>query len=244
MSFRGLNLACLAAVALFLLLPGLDVRVSTLFYLPGHSFPLAGAPMYEIVRQSFRWTGNLSGVVGLALMLVWLLLGPERKVPARLWGYLFAVMAIGPGALVNLVVKPLWGRARPANVELFGGPHHFTPFYLPTDQCVWGCSFVSGEAAGATGLAIVLGVLLWPSFGPSGRRWLVAVLAGLALAASLLRVAMGRHFLSDITFGAFLSAYTALALYRVMGIAEVQPKMTRANLAADLRRLAGRLRGR
>ena len=62
-------------------------------------------------------------------------------------GLFFALLlVIGPGILVNVVVKPCWNRPRPCNVVEFGGPRPFLPVWQ------WGdnkndASFPSGHAA-------------------------------------------------------------------------------------------------
>jgi membrane-associated PAP2 superfamily phosphatase len=38
---------------------------------------------------------------------------------------------LGPGLLVNGVLKPLWGRPRPAQTELFGGSRPYQPWWQP-----------------------------------------------------------------------------------------------------------------
>lgn len=236
-----INLLFLAALAVFLAAPRLDILVSDQFFRPGQGFWLAASPTFRDLREVFRTSGNLVGVLGGVLLLASLAIGPARRIPARIWGYSFATMALGPGIAVNLIFKPVWGRARPANDALFGGTHSFTPIYQLTNQCTWNCSFVSGEAAAATGAAIVLGVLLWPMLRPRGHLLAALILALYAVAAAGLRVAMGRHFLSDVIFGSLVSAYTGWALYHAFRIAEAQPQVTASALAADARALVRRI---
>lgn len=232
-----LTLALLLAIAVFLLFPGLDPAVSGLFYRAGQGFWLSRAPWVMDLRTAYWVFGDTLGLLGLALMLLWLAIGRDRKVPARLWGFAFAAMALGPGVLVNFVFKPIWGRARPADTTLFGGPHQFTPFFAPANQCHWGCSFVSGEGAANAVTALLIGIFLWPLLQRRGR--IVAALALTAFAAfgSALRVMAGRHFLSDIVFGSFLSAYVTWWLYHRMDIAAARAALTREALSHDLRRL-------
>lgn len=239
----GLHLALVLAIALFAVAPQLDPVVSAQFYRARGGFWLAGNPVLRAFRELFRASGNLFGLAGGLCLAASLLIGTGRKVSTRIWGFWFGTMSLGPGLAVNLLLKPLWGRARPADTTLFGGASAFTPALLPADQCHWGCSFVSGEAAGAAGIAVVLGVLLWPGLAPRGR---IAVLTGLAayvLAVSGLRIAMGRHFLSDVIFGWLVAAYTGWALYRMLGINQARSDLTRVGVNSDLHSLVGRLPG-
>ncbi|MBI1219894.1 MAG: phosphatase PAP2 family protein [Rhodobacteraceae bacterium] len=237
----GLHLALVLAIATFAVAPQIDAEVSNQFYHAQGGFWLAALPAAKIVRELFRASGNLFGMAGGLLFALSLLIGHGRKVPTRIWGFWFGTMALGPGIAVNLLLKPLWGRARPADTTIFGGTNAFTPALLPTDQCHWGCSFVSGEAAAAVGVAIVLGVLLYPRLAKRGRIALGSGLCVYTIAVSGLRIAMGRHFLSDVIFGWLVAAYTGWALYRALGIRVAREELTCAGAISDARSLAGRL---
>jgi membrane-associated PAP2 superfamily phosphatase len=45
--------------------------------------------------------------------------------------FLILAVALGPGLLVNGLLKPGWGRPRPRQVEQFGGPRAFQPWWQP-----------------------------------------------------------------------------------------------------------------
>ncbi len=240
----GLHLALVLAVATFAIAPQLDVAVSSVFYRIDAGFWLAAIPALKVLREVFRAAENLFGVAGGLVLLMSLWLGPGRRIPARLWGFWCGAMALGPGIAVNAAIKPFWGRARPADTTLFGGHDTFTPALLPTDQCSWGCSFVSGEAAGAAGLAIVVGVLIWPMLAPRSRGIMLAGLGAFVVLVSGLRIAMGRHFLSDVVFGWLVAAYTAWILYEVLRIREARQSLTPETLLSDLKGLAARMSAR
>ena len=109
-------------------------------------------------------------------------------------------MALGPGLLANTVFKDHWGRARPAQIEAFGGSHHFTPAPLPAAQCARNCSFVSGHAA--LGFSLVAFAFLLP---PGRRRHRgIAAALGFGALVGLVRIAQGGHFLSDVVYAGLL----------------------------------------
>lgn len=142
--------AILAAAAvvglsgLFLLLPGVDLAVSLLFYRPEAGFFLAGDPLLRALRKS----STLVMLLMLALPLGRWLLRLARRRPAGRSARqaLFAALglAIGPGLVVNGLLKELWGRARPVNVDVFGGDAPFTAAWVVSSACQSNCSFVSG----------------------------------------------------------------------------------------------------
>ena len=67
---------------------------------------------------------NVVALGALALWLATLALRGRTRVPARLWGFVVALYVLGPGLIVNALLKSYWGRARPAAV--FEGEARFT----------------------------------------------------------------------------------------------------------------------
>jgi membrane-associated PAP2 superfamily phosphatase len=117
--------------------------------------------------------------------------------------------ALGPGLLVNGVLKHAMGRPRPYETVYFGGTQ---PYLRPFEPGIpfHGSSFVSGHAAMAflfVGLFFVL----------KGRgRW-IALLGGtcFGLAVGWSRVIRGDHFPSDILLAGALDFVLAAALARL-----------------------------
>ncbi len=230
----------------FALWPGIDLAVSGLFYRPGAGFVAAGWPGLDILRRLFWGLSLAMLAVALVAFSVALVLGQAARVQARVWGFVVLGFLLGPGILVDVILKANWGRARPADIAAFGGTLDFTQPFVIAGQCARNCSFVSGEAAGTAMAALIAG-LLGRHLIPAGRRWQIfAALVVLAAVAGGLRVITGRHFVSDVVFAAFLMAFVAFALYRTMGIAAARHSLTGANLRADLaalRRIMAGLRG-
>ena len=56
---------------------------------------------------------------------------------------------IGCGLIANLYFKDTWGRARPINIQEFGGDKIYTQAFVKSDQCERNCSWISGEASAA-----------------------------------------------------------------------------------------------
>ena len=146
--------------------------------------------------------------------LAWLL-GMQRSLPAlrrlrRPAAALFLCLTLGLGLLVHGVFKDHWGRARPVQVEAFGGQATFTSPLQPSQACRSNCSFVSGHAG--TGFALIavgtLGCLA------TRRRWFwIGTLGGAVLGS--LRIAQGGHFLSDILFAWLMLWGVSLAIRAV-----------------------------
>ena len=199
-----------AALVLFLLLPQLDLWFRGCSMHRGRGFVLESWPPIILVYRSVPWVawGIVLVTAGAA---IWLFL-----VGRPLWRFdrkalLFVAFstALGPGFLANTVLKDHWGRARPVQIEAFGGPHHFTPAPLPAAECARNCSFVSGHAALGFSL-VAFAFLLQP--GPPRRRGIGAALA-VGGVVGLVRIAQGAHFLSDVVFAGLLVFGTTALLY-------------------------------
>ena len=205
----------LVAGIVFTLAPSIDLAVSRAFF-DGTGFWAANSTPLNQFRDI------LYGMIFAMLLIALISLGfgaighPIWAVPTKVWGFISAMILLGPGLVVNTMLKGNWGRARPDVITDFGGTLNFTPALIPSDQCPSNCSFVSGEGAGATALFIAILVLL-PYAVPARWHRPVLAAAGLICTAGIaLRVIMGRHFLSDAVFAVLFTSLIALILHRLI----------------------------
>ena len=124
-------------------------------------------------------------------------------------GFVVLAGALGPGLLVNSGFKENWQRARPYQVEPFGGTQQFTRATVMTDQCNNNCSFVSGHVAcGIFFVSLMLvqrrRALAWATSG---------VLAGLVIGFA--RMADGAHWLSDVLWACPITLVCSLSLIHI-----------------------------
>jgi len=190
-----LLVALIALALLFLLLPQLDLAISGLFAGAG-GFPLQLDPTIGRFNRAVLMVGRVgSGILLVLAILAWL---PFMAARLRHWRhallFLLLAAALGPGLLVNVVLKEWSGRARPVMVQEFGGPKRFTAALVLADQCERNCSFVSGHASIAT-----MAMAGWFLARTRRRRraWLWGGLA-FALLAGVARIVVGAHFASDV----------------------------------------------
>jgi lipid A 4'-phosphatase len=125
--------------------------------------------------------------------------------------YLLASLILGPGLIVNVLLKDHWGRARPLYISQGGGTAHFTPPLIVTDQCQSNCAFSSGHAA--LGYWLVSVALLAP---PAWRGRAVAGALAFGTLIGFTRIAQGAHFLSDVVASGIIVVAVALVLRRRM----------------------------
>ena len=127
------------------------------------------------------------------------------RLPFAHWVYLAICQAAGPGTCGQFGIQgPLGESTTKGRIE-FGGKKTFTPPLTRTDQCDNNCSFVSGEAASVFVPFYAMALLL-PQLGP------VLLAAGTicGLAAGLIRIAQGAHFLSDVIFASIFMLMTVV----------------------------------
>jgi lipid A 4'-phosphatase len=164
-------------------------------YCAGFTFQLY--PLVSGIRELLHPVPAILGGILIVILLIELRGGMRWRNPGiRMKGVLIAALLLGPGLLVNGILKEFWGRPRPWMTEDFGGWLPFVEAGVNTDYCARNCSFVSGEAA-AAGWLMCLSLLLLVK-----NR----IVAGIAVAAisvvmALFRVAFGAHYLSDAVLG-------------------------------------------
>jgi lipid A 4'-phosphatase len=205
----GLPIAVgVAAGAVFLARPEIDLGLARLFYAPDAGFVGERLGWVRVLREAF--VVLYFGTIGLCLAgllliwrgrLQWLSLGKTE------WLFLAACLAAGPGLVANLILKDQWGRARPRHVVELGGAKAFTPALVLADQCRRNCSFVSGDAS-STYVTFYAAAAVIPQW--SATLVVVGTVAGLA--TGLIRMSQGGHFLSDVVFAGVFMALTVLLL--------------------------------
>ena len=161
--------AAVAILSLFALAPGLDLAVSRFFY-GAHGF-IGASFAAKAGREVFR-VAPYTLLIGMILAYLVKRFGGLR-IPApsgRAALFLFLSMVIGPGLIVNTGLKDHAHRPRPVNVQEFGGPSEFRPWYRFDGACEKNCAFASGEAA--QGFWMVAPALLAPP------PWRGAAIAG------------------------------------------------------------------
>jgi membrane-associated PAP2 superfamily phosphatase len=206
-------LAPAALIAVFLALrPEFDLRIAAIFYDPATRWSQApGTAVTGRLREVLY--PLVIGAIACAFAVAAVRRRRAGQRPAVRWRqvvFLAGTLAIGPGLLVNGVLKDQWARPRPGSVTQFGGTHAFVPWWDPRGTCEQNCSFVSGEvAAAAWTLAPALLVA-----GPLRPLAIAAAVAFTALVAAQ-RVMTGGHFFSD---GALAAALTFFVIWAGWGL--------------------------
>lgn len=194
--------------ALFILFPEIDLNVTALFYRDG--FYLEHHPFNDVI---YTWAPRIINFFVVSLLIGTLYCHFKKcstifNIRKTALLYLFTAILVGPGIIVNLVLKEFVDRPRPRHIEQFGGSKSFVPALIVSDQCQSNCSFVSGHAAGGFSL-IALAFLF------HGRRrhliFVASVITGGII--GLVRMMQGGHFLSDVIFAFLVTYLTSKIIY-------------------------------
>ena len=191
--------------ALFILYPQIDIAIAKLFY-DGSSFSANGSVVEEFFYYSVKPLIITMILFSLAIYIYNLIKKTAiLKIDTKVIIYLILTLSLAPGLIVNVTLKENWGRARPAQIEEFGGDKIFTPAFIISNQD--GYSFSSGHSAAAFSL---IGFVLLAR--RRKRTWMrLAVMYGVSVSAA--RMAAGGHFLSDTLTSFFIVWITTHILY-------------------------------
>jgi len=193
---------------LFIFFPQIDLDAASFFY-DGESFILKGTPFEVFFFQSVRViTGFM--ILSYLFIIVHYFITKQTifNISKKVLLYIFLVLSIAPGLIVNSVLKEHMGRARPVDIVQFGGNKEFTPAFIPSNQ--GGNSFTSGHAAAAfslTGFALLA----------SRKRQLwMGVALSYGVAVIIARMGAGGHFLSDNITSFFIVFISTHILYKII----------------------------
>ena len=215
---QALTLTAMAAVVfiVFGIWPGLDLWVSGLFFASKTGFDGFASGIWNQLRLAvWRVSEIVLALSVLAYLAQRIAPFPLLRATRHLSGFTAALYLLGPGLLVDVLLKPLWGRARPAQVTDFGGSLAFTPPHVLSHQCTSNCSFVAGEMAGAVALAVVFFMVVDRMKGRitlSQQRIAQGLILLVPLFVGVQRIAAGRHFLSDVILSTIFVLLCALLL--------------------------------
>jgi lipid A 4'-phosphatase len=201
-------IAVVAVGLLFILFPEIDLAVSNLFYTPGEGFYLSSLPW---VQFFYHYGPQIVVILSMFVLLFFITAYIRRKktfnVDNVIWLYLVLVMLIGPGLIVNVILKDNWGRCRPAETVNFGGTEKFSPALIITGNGNDHASFVSGHSA--TGYALLALSLVLTRY----RRLVFTFAVFYGSLIGLARIIQGGHFLSDVVFSFIVVYLTAKILH-------------------------------
>jgi len=188
-------------------LTDLDIQLAALFY---HSQHLVGDWPFQhgkVIKLLYDIAFPFTVTAGFAALAVYIVgyFHPYARRFRRRALYILLVIVLGPGLVVNLIVKDHWGRPRPLHIQQFSGEYHYVPplklGHTPDK------SFVCGHCS--------VGYAFFALYFLSQNHKVFYFILTLALAWSMgfTRMTSGSHFVSDILWSGYLVFLVAFALY-------------------------------
>jgi lipid A 4'-phosphatase len=112
---------------LFAIFPQWDLQIAASFWDPASKkFPLATTWLPNEARKVGDWTVWVILLTAVSAIIVKLVFPRTRMlIRPSIAFFLIFTFVVGPGLVVNGLVKPYWARPRPDFVEQFGGHEHF-----------------------------------------------------------------------------------------------------------------------
>jgi membrane-associated PAP2 superfamily phosphatase len=211
--FIALGLSAFVGL-LFGIFPELDLKLAALFYDPAtKTFPIKFDALAAFVRDATMWIAwamALPALVALLIKVTW----PDRPLlmSGRAIVFLLMTLVLSAVVLSNFAFKSHWGRPRPVVVTEFNSgefaPLKFVPWWDPRGGCAWNCSFFSGE--GATAFWTYAPAALAP---PAWRPLAYAAATLFGVVTSVLRMAFGGHFFTDVAAAALVTFFVIWLAY-------------------------------
>lgn len=194
--------------------PEIDAAVARFFWSPADAGPSGAHSTARAVARIFPIV--LCAAVSINLATQAVRNRARAGLALRRIAFLIATIGLGPGILVNGLIKERSHRPRPSQTtQVAGVGAEFRPFYSFDGACHRNCSFSSGEAAAA--FWTTAPALLAPA--PS-QAIAVAAALGFGIVVSLMRMAAGAHYLSDVAFSALLVLLLTMIGWRVVVLRE------------------------
>lgn len=191
--------------------PSLDIEVARFFY-NSSTNTAAVQHVLKPIRyacMALVWVVAAPTLAAPVIKLIW----PRRRllVPGRAVLLMTATLALGPGILVNAVLKDHWGRPRPEQVLGFGGHDPFVAWWDTRGVCPHNCSFVSGDVSFGT-WTLASATLVPPPWRAVAYTAALAFSTGIAV----LRMLQGGHFFTDTVFGGVFTFLIVWVVYHLI----------------------------
>lgn len=191
-----------------------DRILARLFFQPDNAEdPFAGRllPPWRWLHRFVAWPVIVAALGSFAALAA-SLRSPRWSSRRRQAVAVLLAFAIGPGLLVNMVLKNHWGRPRPVQIREFGGRMEFrAPLDPGASPHGRGKSFPCGHSS--AGYVFSIFFLIFRRRRPRAAALWLALSLVYGTALGIGRMAAGGHFASDVVWSALLVHAVNVALY-------------------------------
>jgi len=212
-----LGLLCLVSV--LFRWTNLDVQIASRFYdFQINSWAFADKNPWEFIDEWFVFPGMILGVTSLIIAsygLIW----RKKNRWTRGASLIALVLLIGPGLLVNGILKPAFSRPRPREIVQLGGEQPYQPIFGFGKETDFNASFPSGHAS--IGFFLIAPAFLFRRKHRTRRMILIAgILFGSVMGLS--RIVQGGHYLSDVIWSLAIIYFTAWFVHVLLLTADLK----------------------
>lgn len=185
---------------LFLTYPQIDLMVSGLFWTAERGFIYENSFLpvflYKLIPVITKAMAVFLVIAGISKILG----KPLFSIKTRTVVFLLLSLILAPGIIANTILKDNWGRARPSQIQEFGGTAHFSPPLIMVNECDKNCSFIAGHPSMAF-YTFALALLV-----KNRKKRIIAYTTALSfgLLSGFARIIQGGHFLSDVIFAGLI----------------------------------------
>jgi len=187
-------LLILIGLSLLIFMTNADLDLVRLVALPNHQWPGMTQQPWPMIYRLAPIPGLLLGCAALIIFAAGYLFSSVKKYRREAL-FIVLFLALGPGLIVNVVLKNHLGRPRPQELAEFGGQYQFVQFWQ-RGTAGGNSSFPSGHAAIAFSLMAPWFFLHRKKPRPARLFLYAGILFGLLVGVG--RIMQGAHFPSDI----------------------------------------------
>lgn len=185
---------------LCIIYPEIDIIISNFFYSQERRFFYSNDLWVQFVFNAVPVVAaTLSIALVLGLIIKAFTLQNKKSLLKSPLFFLLITLCLGPGLVVNFALKENFGRARPSQIQEFGGVKEFSPALSLARQCQNNCSFSSGHAAMGFYFTAFSYIAPVPYQAPI---FIASTIFGTIVGIG--RIAQGGHFFSDVIFSFIL----------------------------------------
>lgn len=191
----------------------LDIHIQQLFFRPGVSLPWFAETwwLWRILYTFGPWPALLTGLGALVFLVSSFYRSSLARWRRHAW-LIILTLGLGPGLLVNVILKDHFGRPRPRQTTEFGGRWAYQTVF-EKGLSGRGKSFPCGHSS--------MGYVFVAFYFVFRRRkrlaaWSLGSAAIFGTLIGLARMAAGGHFASDVLWSLILPAGIAFILYYVL----------------------------
>lgn len=191
-----------------------DIRIQRFFYTPDGRWTDCCSWLWSLLYEYGTFPAILISAISLCVFLLSFQICRLSAFRKKALFFLL-LMLIGPGVMVNFVLKDHWGRPRPRDVDVFGGDQRYLTVF-EKGTAGKGKSFPSGHAS--MGFYLMAPYFTLRASFPRRAKLFLLLGTSYGLLMGIGRMAQGGHFASDVIWAGGIVYLCGLTLCHLFGL--------------------------